>query len=114
MKTFWFSYIFCFMLGLLWASGAFAEAYQGLFCVRETASEEVAIAYVHGGYDLEDKVAEALVEKGICFRITESIEAEVVYQGKVIGTKQVTGIAHQKGQKPELFGLMTIQSKGSV
>ncbi len=106
MKTFWLGYLIVVALIVLYFTGAFGEPYQGLFCLTETASEEVAVAYQKGGYDLEDTVADSLVEKKLCLRVEGDIDVNVVYVGKVIGDKAVIGVSRDPHGKPELFGLV--------
>lgn len=87
-------------------SKAHSEPFTGLFCKSEAAMVEVMVAYQKGGYDLEDVVASALVEKGECMRIPDDmpIDLVVVMEGRVIGKHRLYGLARDEQSDIELYG----------
>jgi hypothetical protein len=102
--------LLCILFSSLWAIRAFATPLYGLLCFTEQAAEEVAFANQTGGFDLEEVVANALVEQAKCVRLerSEALGGHIVYEGKSFGQKQVVGISPDEEGKPQLFGLVSI------
>jgi len=100
----------CVLSTSVWANQAVAQPLYGLLCFYEQAAEEVALAYQTGGLDLEDRVADALVEQDKCVRLerSQALEGHIVYDGKTFGKKQVVGVSPNGDGKPQLFGLVSI------
>jgi hypothetical protein len=98
----------------LWASQAVAQPLYGLLCFSEQSAEEVAIANQTGGFDLEEVVANALVEQDKCVRLerSQALEGHIVYDGKTFGLKQVVGVSPNGEGTPQLFGLISISLGG--
>ena len=82
----------------------------GLLCFSEESAEEVALANQTGGFNLEEIVANSLVEQNKCVRLerSEALEGHVVYEGKSFGRKQVIGVSPDDDGRPQLFGLVSI------
>ena len=100
----------CVLSTSLWASQAVAQPLFGLLCFSEQSAEEVALANQTGGFDLEERVANALVEQDKCVRLerSQALEGHIVYDGKTFGKKQVVGVSPNGEGKPQLFGLVSI------
>jgi len=108
--------LLCVLFSILWASRAFATPLYGLLCFSEQSAGEVALANQTGGFDLEDLVADSLVEQNKCVRLerSEALEGHIVYEGKTFGQKQVVGVSPNEGGKPQLFGVVSVALNGTT
>src|SRR4030095_1383510 len=115
-KTFFYTpaCLLCVLVSSLWVSQASATPLYGLLCFSEQSADEVALANQTGGFDLEEIVANSLVEQNKCVRLerSEALEGHVVYEGKTFGQKQVVGVSPNEEGKPQLFGLVSISLNG--
>ena len=102
------------LLSMLSVSQASAHPLYGLLCFSEQSAEEVAIANQTGGFDLEEVVANSLVEQTKCLRLerSEALDGHIVYKGKTFGQKQVVGVSPNEEGAPQLFGLISISVRG--
>jgi hypothetical protein len=85
----------------------------GVMCYTEEASVKIAAAYEEGGLDLQDEVVDHLINvENACVRIPEDsyLLGYVVYEGPVIGTSQVLGVAPNQEGPAQLYGVVTIPS----
>jgi hypothetical protein len=106
--------LLCVLASSVWISRAFATPMYGLLCFSEQAADEVALANQTGGFDLEELVANSLVEQNKCLRLkrSEALQGHIVYEGKTFGQKQVVGVSPNEEGKPQLFGLVSIALHG--
>ena len=112
-----FCVLACFqfvLFSIVWVVPASAMPLYGLLCFSEQSAEEVAFANQTGGFDLEDVVANALVEQNKCVRLerSEALDGHIVYEGKSFGQKQVVGVSPNAEGEPQLFGLVSITLNG--
>ena len=110
-----FLYIVCIVCVCLYVSSAFAQdALYGLMCFTPEAAEEIAKANKTGSFKLEDAVADSLVAQNKCFRLTrpQALQGWIVYEGKIIGQKQVVGVSPNETGPPQLFSLISISLSG--
>jgi len=96
------------------AAPASATPLYGLLCFSEQSAEEVAVANQSGGSNLEDVVADALVEQNKCIRLkrSEALDGHIVYAGRSFGKKQVVGVSPNEEGTPQLFGIVATTPGG--
>jgi hypothetical protein len=115
-KEFFFTLacLLCVLFSILWTSRASATPLYGLLCFAEQSADEVAFANQTGGFDLENIVANSLVEQNKCVRLerSEALEGHIVYEGKTFGQKQVIGVSPNDEGEPQLFGVISISRNG--
>jgi hypothetical protein len=106
--------LLCVLASGLWVSRVSATPLYGLLCFSEQGADEVALANQTGGFDLEELVANSLIEQNKCVRLTraEALEGHIVYEGKTFGQKQVVGVSPNEEGTPQLFGLVAIAPRG--
>jgi hypothetical protein len=95
------------LVAWLIATAPAPQLFWGLMCFSEGPAQLLAQVYNDSGQQLEDEVADDLVTQKLCVIVPEEahLTGYIVYEGAIIGTKHVIGLAPNREGPPQLYGI---------